>query len=127
MGWCDCARKIFLEALAIVQKILYIEKVGIQKSETIMTLFKLLRLLTSTPLDAVEDENCGDAPAEEDKTIDNRSHQVESLAAEPSHSDPNALPMHAVKSIWEGIGPGHAQRSHYNYTANPKKVVIKKK
>ena len=97
-----------------------------------MALFKALRPLTSTPLDAVEDENCGDVPTKEDEARDYRIYQVEALAAElvealaaePNDSAPDALPMHAVKSAWESIGPNRAQRTDYSYL---KKVVIKKK
>lgn len=111
--------------LAIVQKILYIKRVGIQeRAEPTMTLFKTSRLLISTPLDVVEDENYGDVPTEDDEARDSQIDQVESLAAEPSHSDPSALPMHAVKSAWEGIRPDYAQRTDYTHF---KKAVIKKK
>ena len=75
-----------------------------------MALFKALRLLISTPVDVVEDENYEDIPTED---------------AEPSQSEPNAIPFHAVKSAWESIKPGYALKRYYPDSS--KKVAIKKK
>ena len=104
-----------------------------------MALLKASRLLTSTPMDAVEDEGYGYIPNEEDEARDNRIYQVEALAAELvealsaelGHSETNALPLHAVKSAWESIKPGYAQKTGYaqkRYYKDPlKKAAIKKK
>ena len=88
-----------------------------------MALFESSRRLIPNPLDVVEDGNCEDVPVEDNKARDYRVVQVEALAAElvealaaaVGHSEPNALPLHAVKSAWESIKPGYAQRTDYTH------------
>ena len=110
-----------------MQKILYIKKVGIQRREKpTMTLFETSKFLISTPLDVVEDKNCGDVPTEEDEARDNQIYQVEALAAELSHSAPNAR-YSTLQSVASEIVEGKITHKEGITRLTSKKVVIKKK
>jgi len=91
-----------------------------------MSLFKTSRLLISTPLDVVEDEGYGYIPTEEDESRDNRIYQVEALAAELSHSAPNARYSTLQSVAWEII-EGNITHKEGIDRLTSKKIVIKKK
>ena len=121
---CDRARKFYLNTLAIVQKILYIEKVGIQKREKlIMSLFKTPPTIvaTSSNLSAEEEylASLGD-------DADNWFDRVQSLAAELSHSAPNALYSTLQSVAWEIIEGNITHKEGIDHLTS-KKIVIKKK
>ena len=90
-----------------------------------MTLFKTSRLLISTPLDAVEDDDYEYVPSEEDEARDNQIDQVEALAAELSHSAPNARYSTLQSVAWE-IVEGKITHKEGITRLTSKKVVIKK-
>ena len=91
-----------------------------------MTLFKTSRLLISTPLDVVEDEGYGYVATEEDEARDNRIYQIEALAAELSHSAPNAR-YSTLQSVASEIIEGKITHKEGIDRLTSKKIVIKKK
>ena len=88
-----------------------------------MTLFKTL---ISNPLDVVEDEGYGYIPTEEDESRDNWLDRVQALAAELSHSAPNAR-YGTLQSVAGEIVDGKITHKEGVARLTSKKVVIKKK
>ena len=122
---CDRARKFYLNTLAIVQKILYIKRVGIQKREKlIMSLFKTPPTIVATRSNQLSAEEEYLASFGDD--ADNWFDRVQALAAELSHSAPNAR-YGTLQSVAGEIVDGNITHKEGVARLTSKKVVIKKK